>query len=90
MHQTHSYEAITATTQLPPSEQTTMDTDANADSAAGEQHGHGVAVAAGVSVMVVVLVLLAGAVVMAIVVYLVKKKQAPQSKGFTQLSMTNI
>ena len=89
MHQTHSYEAITATTQLPPSEQTTMDTDANADSA-GEQHGHGVAVAAGVSVMVVVLVLLAGAVVMAIVMYLVKKKQAPQSKGFTQLSMTNI
>ena len=46
---------------------------------------------AGVSVSVIAFrVLLAAAVaVMAIVVYLVRKKVGPQSRGFTRLSTTN-
>ena len=45
---------------------------------------------AGVSVTVVVLVLLAAAIITAVVVYLVRRKMGPQSKGFTKLSMTNL
>ena len=71
-------------------EQITTDTDVNADSSAGGQHGPGVTMTAGVSVLVIVLVLLAAAVITAIVLYLVRKKHAPQSKGFTKLSMTNM
>jgi hypothetical protein len=92
-HHNQSSEADTATTKLPPrNEQTTADPDAdvNADSSSGGQHGPGVAMTAGVSVTVVVLVLLAAAAITAIVVYLVRKKMAPQSRGFTKLSMTNL
>ena len=89
-HSTQSSEGVTSTSQLPRNEQTTTDADANADSSSGGQHGPGVAVIAGVSVTVVVLVLLAAAVITAVVVYLVRKKMAPQSKGFAKLSMTNL
>ena len=90
-HSTQFSEGVTSTTQLPWNEQTTTDTDANADSSSGgQQHGPGVAIIAGVSVTVVVLVLLAAAIITAVVVYLVRKKMAPQSKGFTKLSMTNL
>ncbi len=74
------------TTQLPSKEQTT---DANTDSSLGGQHGPGVAVIAGVSVSVVVLVVLAAVVVTAIVVFVMWKKQAPQSRGFSKLSVTS-
>jgi cobalamin biosynthesis Mg chelatase CobN len=92
-HHTQSSEANITTTQLLRNEQTTTDpadVDVNADSSSGRQHGPGVAMTAGVSVTVVVLVLLAAAAVTAVVVYLVRKKMAPQSKGFTKLSMTNL
>lgn len=68
----------------------THHSNANTDSSTGGQHGPGVAVIAGVSVSVVVLVVLAVAVITAIVVYLAWKKQAPQSKGFSKLSMTSM
>lgn len=74
------------TTQSPSREQVT---GTNSDSAFGGQHGPGVAVIAGVSVSVVVLVVAAAVVVTAVVVYLVWKKQAPQSRGFTKLTMTS-
>ena len=95
MHQTQSSnsEVFTTTTQLPQSEQTTTDSGVSNDadsSLSGGQHGHGVAMIAGVSVTVVVLVVLAVAVVTAVVVYLVRKKMAPQSSGFTKLSMTSL
>ena len=46
------------------------------------------AVILGVSVSIVALVLLsAAAIITAVVVYLVRKKQAPQSRGFTRLSV---
>jgi hypothetical protein len=64
-------------------------TDANADSALGGQHGPGVAVIAGVSISVVVLVVLAAVVITAVVVFVVWKNQAPQSRGFSKLSMTS-
>ena len=71
------------TTQLSSREQGT-------DSAFGGQHGPGVAVIAGVSVSVVVLVVAAAVVVTAVVVYVVWKKQAPQGRGFSKLSMTSM
>lgn len=71
------------TTQLPSREQVT-------DSAFGGQHGPSVAVIAGVSVTFVVLVVAAAVVVTAVVVYVVWKKQAPQGRGFSKLSMTSM
>jgi hypothetical protein len=76
------------TTQLPSTEKITN--AANADSALGGHHGPGVAVIAGVSVSVVVLVVLAAVVITAVVVFVVWKKQAPQSRGFSKLSMTSM
>ena len=85
--------ATTAAEQTRPtikSEQTTTDASPSADSATGEKpHGHGMAVIAGVSATVVVLGLLAAVIIICtvVVVYVVKIKRAPQSRGFTRLSV---
>lgn len=79
------------TTQLPQSERTITDASPSADPAAGgKPHGNGMAVIAGVSATVVVLVLLAAVIITCTVVMVyVVKKHAPQSRGFTRLSVTS-
>jgi uncharacterized protein HemX len=80
IHHTHSHPHPPPTTT---EHNITPPRTPNADSVLGGHHGPGVAVIAGVSASVVVLVVLAAVVITAIVVYVVWKKQAPQSRGFS-------
>ena len=88
-HETHSAE--TPTTQLPVGEKATPNSNIDlAGQKSGAPRGnHRVTI--GVSVTAVLIVLAAAAgITAASVIYLVKKKRAPQSKGFTKLQMSTV
>ena len=83
---THRTDSSTTAPEHFTAEQTASLSTDSAEGGRGGKRGNSVAVIAGVSVTIVALVLLAAAaIITAVVVYLVWKKQAPQGRGFTRL-----